>query len=140
MNTRDTSKRDRIILFSLLGVSLVLIIFGLFNQARNRELVIVRQVEAQGQVGAGGQSTADPASGEEGAVDDQGQTVVITGDQPQKPPGVGTFFLVAAASFLGFIILMMAALTGIMLLVERIRRRRAAIEEETPPGSDGSAE
>jgi len=77
-------------------------------------------------------ATAEPGSEEPLPGEGEGKTAVTGNDALQKAPGVGTIFLVAAASFLGFIVLMMAVLTGMMIFIERLRRRRAEVVEEEP--------
>ena len=140
INIKDTSIRDRIILGSLLGISLLLIIFGFSNQARSRELVLVQQAEAQGQ--APGASTLDPLTVEGEPSANTGQPEAITGVIVPKAPGVGSLFLIAAASFIGFVVLMMAAILAILILLERLRSRRqqANTEDQTPPVSETSPE
>jgi hypothetical protein len=142
INIKDTSIRDRIILVSLLVLSLVLIVFGFINQERTRETVIVSQAQAQGQAPVGGESTFDPLILEEDPAVNSGQLLAIpVVPVEKKAPGVGSLFLIATASFIGFIVLMMAAILAILLLIERLhRRRRAATELQAPPVAETSPE
>jgi uncharacterized integral membrane protein len=143
INIKDTSLRDRIILVSLLVLSLVLIVFGFINQERTRETVLVSQAEAQGQAPAAGLSTPELLSGEiePAPVDGQSLAIPVVAVE-KKAPGVGSLFLIATASFIGFVVLMMSAILAILLLIERLhrRRRQAATELQAPPVAETSPE
>lgn len=109
----DISRRDAIILLSLLFVSVALIVFGIINERAIKELMIVSPSGGEVQTGV---------QGGEGNPDQTGQAVEVVRDGKGQP-SVLSFFLYAAAVFFGTIILMMVMLTALLLFIQRLRMR-----------------